>query len=59
MSNNNETRNPTSDVGCEEQILLRVPPEVAKNIRKMIKTHSTEAIEFYFTGNCDYSLLKC
>jgi hypothetical protein len=45
----NEKRNPSEFVQ-EEQFILRVPPEVAKNIRKMMKTHNVNGIEFYFTG---------
>jgi hypothetical protein len=39
-----------TDVGLEEQFVLRVPPEVAKQIHHMMKDNDLDDIEFSFTG---------
>jgi len=58
----------SQDSGVEEQILLRVPPEVAKNIRKMMKNNNLDGVEFYFTeerrgkfviGGQEYNMTLC
>jgi transcription initiation factor TFIID subunit 7 len=38
-----------TDVGLEEQFVLRVPPEVAKQIHHMMKDNDLDDIEFSFT----------
>lgn len=46
-----------TDVGLEEQFILRVPPEVAKQIHHMMKDNDLDDLEFSFTGNIIFSTI--